>query len=135
VNLETIGGRIIEVHLRFADQWPDLYGTRWADSVVNLYGRGSWSFDDRNRQEGYSVVLFGPHGVRYRHPGIQQLVEYRAVRDIKSVQITFFENRTPEAHAMPPGGFRLAVINCNTLGVGVALRARLASDFGLAIRF
>ena len=26
VNLETIGGRIIEVHLRFADQWPDLYG-------------------------------------------------------------------------------------------------------------
>jgi hypothetical protein len=29
VNLETIGGRIIEVHLRFADQWPDLYGARW----------------------------------------------------------------------------------------------------------
>ena len=26
LNLETIGGRIIEVHLRFADQWPDLYG-------------------------------------------------------------------------------------------------------------
>ena len=26
INLETIGGRIIEVHLRFADQWPDLYG-------------------------------------------------------------------------------------------------------------
>ena len=26
VNFETIGGRIIEAHLRFADQWPDLYG-------------------------------------------------------------------------------------------------------------
>src|SRR5689334_20522681 len=26
LNLETIGGRIIECHLRFADQWPDLYG-------------------------------------------------------------------------------------------------------------
>ena len=26
VNIETIGGRIIEAHLRFADQWPDLYG-------------------------------------------------------------------------------------------------------------
>ena len=25
-NFETIGGRIIEAHLRFADQWPDLYG-------------------------------------------------------------------------------------------------------------
>ena len=26
LNLETIGGTIIEAHLRFADQWPDLYG-------------------------------------------------------------------------------------------------------------
>ena len=25
VNFETIGGKIIEVHLRFADQWPSLY--------------------------------------------------------------------------------------------------------------
>ena len=25
-NFETIGGRIIECHLRFTDQWPDLYG-------------------------------------------------------------------------------------------------------------
>ena len=28
MNLETIGGTIIEAHLRFADQWPDLYGAR-----------------------------------------------------------------------------------------------------------
>src|SRR2546428_10981238 len=26
VNLETIGGTIIEAHLRVADQWGDLYG-------------------------------------------------------------------------------------------------------------
>lgn len=26
VNFETIGGRIIEAHLRISDQWPDLYG-------------------------------------------------------------------------------------------------------------
>ena len=34
VNFETIGSRIIEAHLRFADQWPDLYGRggwrRWS---------------------------------------------------------------------------------------------------------
>ena len=30
LNIETIGGRIIEAHLRFADQWPDLYGARLA---------------------------------------------------------------------------------------------------------
>ena len=38
VNLETIGARIIEVHLRFADQWPDLYGGEpWVESLVRLY--------------------------------------------------------------------------------------------------
>ena len=26
LNLETVGGTIIEVHLRFADQWPDFMG-------------------------------------------------------------------------------------------------------------
>jgi hypothetical protein len=37
LNLETIGGTIIEAHLRFADQWPDLYGPGWVDALVGLY--------------------------------------------------------------------------------------------------
>jgi hypothetical protein len=131
VNLETIGNRIIEVHLRFADQWPDLYGAGWTEAVVNLYGRGSWAFADRNRREGYSVVLFGPHGGRYAHPGARLLNAYRATAEIRSVQVTFFEHLPPESHAMPPGGFRLAVINCARLSAGLALRARMAADFGL----
>ena len=41
VNFETIGARIIEVHLRFADQWPDLYGGRpWVEALVGLYADG-----------------------------------------------------------------------------------------------
>jgi hypothetical protein len=131
VNLETIGGRIIEVHLRFADQWPDLYGAHWTESVVDLYGCGVWSFHDSARREGYSVVLFAPHGRRYAHPRARRLQEYRATDDVKSVQITFFQHLPPEAHAMPPGGFRLAVINCTKLSAGLALRARMALDFGL----
>jgi hypothetical protein len=134
VNLETIGGRIIEAHLRFADQWPDLYGARWTESVVNLYGRGLWNFEDRERREGYSVVLFGPHGRHYEHPRARLLREYRAVADVKSVQITFFQDLPPQAHAMPPGGFRLAVINCVRLSAGLALRARMARDFGLGTK-
>ena len=66
VNLETIGGTIIECHLRFADQWPDLYGAGWLDALVALYRDGRWSYDDRDRRTGYSVVLFGGHGLRYR---------------------------------------------------------------------
>lgn len=131
VNLETIGGRIIEIHLRFADQWPDLYGPHWTEAVVNLYGRHEWSFKDADRREGYSVALFGPHGPRYAHPNADLLNEYRAVAGVKSVQITFFQHLPPETHAMPPGGFRLAVINCTRLSAGLALRARMAKEFGL----
>ncbi|HUY84421.1 MAG TPA: hypothetical protein VMU86_07580, partial [Steroidobacteraceae bacterium] len=42
LNLETIGDRIIEAHLRFADQWPDLYGPGWIEAVVRLYSEGRW---------------------------------------------------------------------------------------------
>ena len=68
INLETIGGRIIEVHLRFADQWPDLYGKGWVEALVRLYEHRRWDYPDTDRRDGYSVVLFGPHGPRYRHP-------------------------------------------------------------------
>ena len=47
VNLETVGGSIIEVHLRPSDQWPDLYGRGWVDALIHLYSRGEWTFADR----------------------------------------------------------------------------------------
>ena len=59
LNFETIGARIIEVHMRFADQWPDLYGGGWVEALVGLYAEGRWEFDDSRRRDGYSVVLFG----------------------------------------------------------------------------
>ena len=37
---------------------------------------------------------------------------------ICSIQITFHEDRTPEEHAMPPGGFRVAIVNCLDLRAG-----------------
>ena len=131
LNIETIGGRIIEAHLRFADQWPDLYGRDWVAAMVRLYQDGVWHFDDRGRSDGFSVVLFGPHGSRYRHPPAETLAAYRATPGISSVQITFFEDRPSAAHAMPPGGFRLAVINTFDLDVGLELRAVMAREFGL----
>jgi hypothetical protein len=126
VNLETIGGDIIECHLRFSDQWPDLYGgDRWVGAVVDLYARGAWRYDDRERRDGYSVVLWGPHGRRYRHPPAALIDAVLKLPDISSVQITFHADRPAEDHAMPPGGFRLAVINCWKLEAGFAARERL----------
>jgi len=62
LNTETIGGRMIEVHLRMSDQWPDLYGAGWVDAVVRLYDERKWLFADADRRDGYSVVLFLSHG-------------------------------------------------------------------------
>ncbi len=129
VNIETIGGFIIEVHLRLTDQWPDLYGPGWVEAVVRLYERGLWSFDDAHRHRGYSVVLFGPHGRRYRHPALALTESIRRMPGVSSLQITFDEHRDPSLHAMPPGGFRLAIVNCTVLDAGMAARERLAAHF------
>jgi len=131
LNIETIGGQIIEAHLRFSDQWPDLYGRKWLCAVVRLYEHGVWDFTDVDRTDGYSVVLFGPHGMRYLHPTPKMLAAYRAAPGVSSVQITFFGDRPEHAHVMPPGGFRLAVINCFNLDAGLRLRATMAREFGL----
>jgi len=127
INVETIGGRIIECHLRMADQWIDLNGSGWLAAVVHLYASGDWRFTEQ-RRTGYSVVLFGAHGVQSR-------VERAAVAallssgDVSSIQITFDESRPAAAHAMPPGGFRLAIVNCWDLSVGRKVRSTIRQLF------
>ena len=128
VNLETIGGTIIEAHLRFADQWVDLYGAGWLDSVVALYARRQWSFRDADRRTGHSVVLFGRHGVQWSVE-VAAVDRLRAVDGVSSIQITFHPDRPPSAHAMPPGGFRLAIVNCWDLATGMLVRERLTALF------
>jgi hypothetical protein len=129
LNTETIGGRMIEVHLRLSDQWPDLYGAGWVDALVRLYHDRVWDFADRDRRDGYSVVLFGPHGPRYRYPPPELVGQVRALPGVSSVQITFHEDWEPDHHAMPPGGFRLAVVNAWSLDAGVAGRELLRAHF------
>jgi len=120
---------MIEVHLRMSDQWPDLYGAGWVDALVRLYHERSWDFADDDRRDGYSVVLFGPHGPRYRHPPDALVTQVQHLPGVSSVQITFHEEREPEHHAMPPGGFRLAVVNAWDLQSGLAGRDMLRSHF------
>jgi len=132
LNLETIGGIMIEVHLRLADQWPDLYGAGWVDALVRLYERKTWEYDDRDRRDGYSVVLFGRKEPRYRHPPREMVDEILRRPAISSVQITFHEGRAAAHHAMPPGGFRLAVVNAWDLDAGFQARETLKAFFSQA---
>jgi hypothetical protein len=131
LNFETINGRIIELHLRFSDQWPDLYGRGWIDALIRLYHRGTWSFPDDDRRDGYSVVLFGPKGRRYRHPPPVAIEEALKLPSVSSVQITFHEDLHPDGHSMPPGGFRLAVVNGWDLQAGMVARKRLERELVL----
>jgi hypothetical protein len=119
-NFETIGGKIIEAHLRFADQWPDLYGPDWVRAVIGLYANGIWNYPDTTRVDGFSVVLFLPHGPRYRHPPRDAVEAVRRMDGVSSVQITFHEDKDPAHHAMPPGGFRVAIVNATDLASGRA---------------
>jgi hypothetical protein len=128
VNFETIDGRIIECHLRMSEQWLDINGPGWLASVVGLYTSGRWTFTAPPRR-GYSVVLFGAHGISWQinRAAVGDLVKLPGV---SSIQITFDDSIPREAHAMPPGGFRLAIINCWDLAVGKRVRNRLNALFG-----
>ena len=44
--------------------------------------------------------------------------EVAAMPGISSVQITFHEHKAPEQHSMPPGGFRVAIVNAFDLEQG-----------------
>ncbi len=129
LNIETIGGAIIDVHLRITDQWPDLYGKGWIDALIRLYQSGRWSFDNDPSRDGYSVVLFAPRPQRFRHPPATLVEEIRRMPGVSSVQITFHEDRDPMRHAMPPGGFRVAIVNGWDLASAKSAREMLGRHF------
>lgn len=129
MNFESIGGGLIEAHLRFADQWCDLYGAGWVEALVKLYAEGVWEFDDSARRRGFSIPLFAEHAEQFSHPPEAAQAKIRAMPGIKSLQITFHDMKDASQHAMPPGGFRLGVINATNLNAGLAARDELASAF------
>jgi hypothetical protein len=57
--------------------------------------------------------------------------DVKSMPGVTSVQITFHEDWAPERHAMPPGGFRLAIVNGFDLRAALAGRERLREHFGV----
>ena len=103
LNLETIGGRIIEAHLRLSDQWPDLYGAGWTEAFVGLYRDRVWRYADAIAATGSASCCAG-RGVGAIVIRRRTLVrEVAAMPGVSSVQITFHEDKPPERHSMPPG--------------------------------
>jgi hypothetical protein len=93
-----------------------------------------WTYADAARRNGYSVVLFGEHGPMYRAPPADFVAAVLEMPGVTSVQITFHEGLAPAAHSMPPGGFRLAIVNGWDLNVGLRARERLSLWFAETLR-
>ena len=129
INIETIGGKIIEAQIRFADQWCDLYGRAWFDAVVELYGKGVWDLQQIHMREGYSVPLFARHGAVPPHPAAEVQASIRAMPQVSSLQVTYHAARDGKSHPMPPGGFRLGIVNGWDLQACFAARKALAAAF------
>ena len=129
VNFETIGGRIIEVHLRFADQWTDLYGPGWTAALVRLYSDGIWRFDDSGRREGFSIPLFTHERGKAFAPDPSLIRAVQQSPHVSSVQITFHPGKNLAKQASPPGGVRLALVNSWQLTAGFKALRLLAKGF------
>lgn len=129
MNLETIGGKLIEMHLRFSDQWPDLYSPDFMEAVVRL-SSGAFSMDGealKTQATGYSVVIFERRGRSYWiKPSEHEAQSLLHLYNVSSVQLTFHEGLPAEQHSMPPGGIRLAVINGFNLEECLKAREHLA---------
>jgi hypothetical protein len=118
VNFETIGGRIIECHLRMSVEFIPLYGRGWLDAVVGLYRDGSWRFDERGHPRFMvpSFTEWKPHEV--------DRAAVAAIENMPGVRAVFptINDGMPEL-GNPPNGFRRAVVIADTLEQG-----RLAAD-------
>jgi hypothetical protein len=115
LNIEIIGGKIIEVHLRFSEQWPDLYGSWFLPALVDLYAGKGWTgpaLADGKAKTGYSVVLFDDE--KYARQGSicdDKLRNVEALCGVSSVTMAYDPDLPLEICARPPGGFRIAWVN------------------------
>jgi hypothetical protein len=129
MNFETIGGKIIEAHLRFADQWCDLNGKGWIEAMVRLYTDGEWHFNEGQHRTGYSIPLFARHNSNFVHPPRDRQACIRAMPHVSSLQITFYDDKKAADQPMPPGGFRIGIVNAWDLQAGFAAIDELAKAF------
>jgi len=109
VNLETIGNKIIDCHLRMSPQFVDLYGEDWLKSVINLYEYENWNSLDK-KHIGYSVPLWTTQDGLYNIDCVE-LGVLKENEKISSIQITFDEKHCVSEEAGDNENYRLAVVN------------------------
>jgi hypothetical protein len=118
LNVESIRGKIIVIHLRLTSQWPDLYGCWFPSSLVNLYCGKGWTGPQTSEQIAYSVPLFDDEKFALLGSSIQRdtLREMEKIFHVSSMVVDYDPAVPLESWPRPSGGFRIITINGFDLG-------------------
>lgn len=118
LNLETIGGRIIEAHLRMGDikRIPDV---ALLQAIVDVYAGGDWHYD-RPAPKYFLLVLWGDGDKDY---AIDDGLLADICHGIELVDIYDPHYR----HENPPGALRVAQLGSYDLEKGLRAREALAA--------
>ena len=121
LSVEIYDNRVAANQLQIeiaAGNAPDIIGPVGVEGL-NIFRNQILDLSDLVTSQNYDMSGIDP-----------KLVDgLRARRGVSSIQITFDEGKPPSAHAMPPGGFRLAIVNCWNLAFGKRIRAQLKRAF------
>ena len=101
INFETIGSRIIEAHLRFADQWPDLYGPGWVEALVRPLRQQRL---DLRRQPTAPTATASCCSPRTAQPST-------IPRNTRSTRPAAIDGRLQRADLLPPGPRPVAALH------------------------
>lgn len=119
VNVETIGGKIIEAHLRYGDVW--MSGPSMLQSIVNLYAGEGWNYDGPD-PKFYVWPVFADADTKYVLPkGFG--------KQIASRTLAWFPEYGEGDGLTPVGGRRLALFSTKTKQEGSQLRRELLAAF------
>lgn len=100
INIETIGGKIIECHLRMGDI-NSLYNDNLMQSIIDIYAGKAWNFKE-TIAPFYLFALWGEWGVKYR-------IDTDAVKEMCE-ELTYYQIEHADDSQNPPGGVRLALL-------------------------
>jgi hypothetical protein len=119
VNLETIGGKIIEVHLRWGDSWCSGDATL-LQAVVDLYAGKHWNYKNISK-EFFIFPIWGDPKRKYQIP--------REVANEIELNTLIGDLEHEEGGPTPPGGQRLALFSTHERKYGLQLRRRVIAAF------
>ncbi len=105
VNVETIGGFIIEIHMRQSAQWLRLYGRQWPLAVSRLYDQNMWDFDPDTIMGGWSIPVYDRLNMG------EKLAYAERVTEVMVTEGDVWH---------PPGRVRTAIVNASTEDDAVA---------------